>query len=194
MHFSISKTLFCSTDYSEEQITQVINADLVNTLGNLLSRVCSQTVNKSQIVPVLNMDALQAHDSCAQLLDKLNQLADVCAAHMDVCNFYKAIDPIILALKSTNGMLQDTKFWLLTNSPADADRLNAIFALTFESLRVCTTLLQPIIPNMADRVLSTINVEHRTWDDAKPRIESSQRSLNWTNKTLMERIKEVKKQ
>lgn len=191
---SISNTLFRSTDYSELQVTQVINADLVNTLGNLLSRVCGQTVNKGQIVPVVNMDALQAHDSCAQLLAKLDQLADVCAAHMDVSNFYKAIDSIIGTLQSTNAMLHDTEFWTLANSPADADRLNAILALAFESLRVCTTLLQPIIPIMADRVLSTINVEHRRWNDAKPRIESSARSLNWTNNVLMERIKEAKKQ
>lgn len=135
------------------------------------------------------MDELQQYDSCSKLLERIDGLSDVCAVHMDVCNFYLAVDEIIKTLHSTNGMLQDTEFWLLAKNPADVDRLNAVLALAFESLRICMTLLQPIIPNMADRVLSTLNVDHRRWDDAKPCIEASQRNLNWTNKILMDRIK-----
>lgn len=135
------------------------------------------------------MDELNQFDSCLKLISKLQQLPDVCAVHYDACNFYLAVDEIIATLHSTNAILQETQFWALAKDEASAETLNAILALVFESLRVCTTLLQPIIPNMAERVLNTLNVEDRCWDDAMLHFQPNDRHLNWTNNLLMNRIK-----
>lgn len=136
------------------------------------------------------MDELKQLDSCLKLVEKLQRLPDTCAVHYDACHFYLAVDEIIATLHATNAILQETEFWNLAKDEASADKLNAILALAFESLRVCTTILQPIIPNMAERVLNTLNVNERTWDDAAAlHFEPNARKLNWTNNLLMNRIK-----
>lgn len=171
------------------KISRIINAELVNTVGNLLSRICGKRVNGGQIIPALNVESLKQYDGCIKLIDKLHQLSDRCETHYDACNFYLAVDEIIATVHATNGILQETTFWALAKDPADADTLNAILSLAFESLRICAILLQPVIPNMTERILTTLNVEQRTWDDAKLRFEDNARDLHWENQILMAPIK-----
>lgn len=176
-------------DYTEVKISRIINAELVNTLGNLLSRICGKRVNGDQVIPALDIEPLKQYDGCLKLIEKLHHLSDLCETHYDTCNFYMAVDEILATLHATNGILQETTFWTLAKDPTDARTLNAILALAFESLRICSILLQPIIPNMAERILTTLNVEQRTWDDAKLRYEDTTRDLYWANQILMAPIK-----
>lgn len=163
----------------------------MNTLGNLLSRVCAKAVNSQQIIPALDKQHLNDYDSCLRLVEKLYQLPATCETHFDSNNFYLAIDEIVSTLHMTNGMLQETNFWSFAKDPAMNNQLNAILALVFESLRICAIILQPVIPNMSERILNTLNVQERSWDDAQFSfdIDHMERSLNSDSNKLMERIK-----
>ena len=44
----------CITDYSAEKVMNILNSELANTLGNLLSRCTSTTVNPKQTFPKFN--------------------------------------------------------------------------------------------------------------------------------------------
>lgn len=163
----------------------------MNTLGNLLSRVCAKAVNSQQIIPALTKQQLNDYDSCLRLVEKLYQLPAKCEKHFDANNFYLAIDEVIFTLHMTNSMLQETNFWSFAKDPTMNDKLNAVLALVFESLRICGIILQPVIPNMCERILSTLNVEERSWEDAQLNFDAdhAERRLNWNSNKLMDRIK-----
>ena len=44
-------------DYSDEKVTTYLNAELVNTFGNLLNRCTSATVNPAQVIPQKPLDS-----------------------------------------------------------------------------------------------------------------------------------------
>lgn len=191
----LPKIFFFCTDYSDVKATRIINAELVNTLGNLLSRVCAKAINRHQIVPSPNengLSQLKKFECTEKLLEKLQNLREVCETHFDSYNFYLGIDEIVATLHMTNGMVQELQPWQLAKLPEAADELNAVLSLVFESLRINAILLQPVVPEMATRILDKINIDmnQRSWNDAELRFgcEQSERSLNGETSILMQRI------
>lgn len=44
-------------DYSDLKAVRILNSELADTLGNLLSRCCSQSLNSNQVFPKINPEA-----------------------------------------------------------------------------------------------------------------------------------------
>lgn len=181
------------TDYSDQKATRIINAELVNTLGNLLSRVCAPSVNKRHVVPLCNLKELKELDHSLQLIKKLKKLPPIYAEHFDAFNFYMAIDEIVATLHLTNNFVQETQPWVLCKDPAMTEKLDATLALTFESLRIIAILLQPIVPSIALKILDKINVDpnNRTWHDTEYQLDTKkvERALGAGSAKLMDRLK-----
>lgn len=184
MHFSF-------TDYSDIKATRIINAELVNTLGNLLSRICAPAINKRQIVPTSNPKELKDFENSQKLIEKLNKLPSIYEEHFESYNFYLAIDEIIATLHMTNCLIQESQPWLLAKNSNMSTKLDAILALVFESLRINGILLQPIVPNIAHKILDKINVsaDRRSWHDTKYQLDQLERPLSGISSKIMERIK-----
>lgn len=180
-------------DYSDIKATRIINAELVNTLGNLLSRVCAPSVNKRQVVPVCNLKELKDLDHSLQLIKKLKKLPPIYEEHFEAFNFYMAIDEIIAALHLTNNFVQETQPWVLCKDPAMDAKLDATLALTFESLRIIGILLQPIVPIVARKILDKINIDvnNRSWHDTQYQLDTNkvERALGGGSAKLMDRLK-----
>ncbi len=69
---------------------------------------------------------------------------------------YRAVAAIMDQLRETSGFFQRHEPW---NIPADQSaRLECILALSLETLRICTILLQPVVPSIADAILSRLRV------------------------------------
>lgn len=51
--------LFIYLDYSEEKIGCILDAELANTVGNLLSRCSSKALNPKQVFPAIDLEAFQ---------------------------------------------------------------------------------------------------------------------------------------
>lgn len=187
------KNILNIPDYSDQKATRIINAELVNTLGNLLSRVCAPSVNKRQMVPVCDFKELRALDTALQLMKKLKKLPTIYEEHCDAFNFYMAVDEIIATLHLTNNFVQEMQPWVLCRDPAMNAKLDTTLALTFESLRIVGILLQPIVPAIAQKILDKINVNanNRSWPDAQYQLEAikEERALGQGSSKLIDRLK-----
>lgn len=66
------------TDYSEVKLTRILNSELADTYGNLLSRCCAPVLNPNQICPPLDPESfeclLKEFDVTQQLIDKVEAL------------------------------------------------------------------------------------------------------------------------
>lgn len=172
---------------------RIINAELVNTLGNLLSRICAPSVNKRQIIPICHLKDVKEFESSLGLVKKLKKLPSIYEKHFESYNFYLAIDEIIATLHATNNFVQEAKPWSLAKNPDMDRKLGAVLALAFESLRINGILLQPIAPNIAQKILDKMNVssDRRSWINTQYQLDDddqTERPLSGSSSKLMERI------
>lgn len=172
---------------------RILNSELADTLGNLLSRGCAKTVNTRQVFPALNRRVfdkeLMQLDVTRKLVNLIEQLPgecidflklifksstisttpnkDKCHAHYKAYNFYLAVDQIIEVLHTANNLFETTKPWMLAKTE-ETQKLETVLCVTLETLRICGIILQPIVPQLSAHLLDKLRVrtDRRMWCDA----------------------------
>nr|CAD7403107.1 unnamed protein product [Timema cristinae] len=165
-------TAHSDANYSETKVIRVLNAELADTLGNLLNRCCGKTVNPRQTFPKFcaQSQELYNQDEAKRLVETVTDLPDAVCQHFKECNFYKGIDAIITTLHTTNRFFEIQKPWELVKHPKEQERLDWVIHLTMETLRVCGIMLQPIVPKLAELMLNKLGIleNERMWSHIKP--------------------------
>ena len=96
-------------------------------------------------------------------------------------------------LRITNQFVQEEKPWELKKT--DTERLQFVLCLALEALRISGILLQPIIPNLANVLLTKLNIpsDSRTFEQTKEFTWVSNcgpRSLDKSKVVLFKKIRE----
>merc|ERR1719402_1892515 len=158
-----------------------LNLELADTLGNLLNRAISKSLNNKQIFPGWEQDfsPLFSSEIGLQLKEKLETLACDVEIQYEGFNFYQGISSIMDVLRLTNVFVQEEKPWELKKT--DLERLRFVLHVTFESLRVCGIILQPVVPNISKMLLDKLGIcpSARTWKHAKQLSWTRDSSLNY---------------
>ena len=156
-------------NFSNQKMANYLNAELSNTLGNLLSRLTSNKLNSYQGIPEVQFDSNSVYlsDLAKSLIDTLDKLPKIVSKHYEEFNFYLGIDAIMESLRATNDYMTKEQPWILKK--VDVERLNYVLILCLESLRISGILLQPIVPNISEQVLTKLGVpcDSRAWKDAE---------------------------
>ncbi|XP_053946916.1 methionine--tRNA ligase, mitochondrial [Anastrepha ludens] len=174
-------------NFSNVKALRILNSELADTLGNLLSRACAKSLNPRQVYPRLHavqLDDLLRMDAAKRLQDALQQIAVRCAQHYADNNFYLVVDTVISTLHAANNFFETARPWELKrptgttttdgSNAADAangqnienlKRLETIIAMTMDTLRICGIVLQPIVPQLCGKLLDKLAVpqEQRLW-------------------------------
>lgn len=166
-------------DYSDMKVSALLNAELADTYGNLLSRVAAPTLNPQQVFPVLDSNLFPSRpgqsttarttDEDYLLVESVKRLPDIVGEHYEQFLFYRGLEEIMTCLRMANAFVQRHEPWNLTKNPFDRPWLDSIIHVTMETLRVCGILTQPIVPDLTDRLLTKIGVEkmERSWEQLK---------------------------
>lgn len=174
----------------------MLNAELADTMGNLLSRACAKSLNPRQQFPHVDLEQLNElikFDTCKILFERLTELHDKCKQHYTDYNFHLVVDAVMATLFAANGFFEASKPWELKNSEDEwkTRRLESIISITFESLRISGIILQPIVPSYSSRLLDRLNIpkELRFWKDAKICLRKvSQDLVNLESNILFRKI------
>lgn len=100
------------------------------------------------------------------MLDAVRALPAVVEQHYDSVQVYKALEAINRCVRQTNGFVQRHTPWKLGSGDGmDQLWLDTILHVSLECLRMYGTLLQPIVPQIADKLLSRLGVkpEEKSW-------------------------------
>jgi len=172
-------------NYSERKMINYLNAELANTLGNLLSRCTAKTLLDARTESSIeNHVSQQAKD----LLSELQTLPGRVAADYGAFEYYKGVDSIMAALRRANGYINDEKPWELKTS--DKQRLDVVLRISLETLRVCAIVLQPIVPTLTASLLDKLGVDQRQWSDAEAlELSHSVERLSSHKCVLFKRVK-----
>uniref|UniRef100_A0AC34FG83 Methionine--tRNA ligase, mitochondrial n=1 Tax=Panagrolaimus sp. ES5 TaxID=591445 RepID=A0AC34FG83_9BILA len=145
----------------------LINSELVNALGNLLSRSTVQKLNPNQIYPTFYDEVLKSKlkEDGQQIVDGLNSLAENVTKCFDELYFYRGLEFIFEQIRNTNALLEIHRPWNMTEGP----ELSTILFISYETIRIANILLQPLVPEYSNKALTRLGLSEneRSLDTAK---------------------------
>jgi len=130
---------------------QVLNVDLADTFGNLVSRCLSaSTLGEMRLHPP--QGPLEATDEA--MLEKLRKLGALVGDSMNGIRFANAAQHLMSMLYQANRYFQENEPWKLKGTP----RHDTIMCVCLETIRVVGILLQPFMPRAMDTLLTALVV------------------------------------
>jgi methionyl-tRNA synthetase len=152
-------------NYSHEAIVARMNADLANDLGNLAQRSLSMIAkNCGGKVPVPG-DWTQ--EDKAILDAAMGLLADVRQNHAEYA-IHRALEAIWRVVADANRYFAAQEPWALKKS--DPARMATVLYVTAEVLRIVGILIQPYVPQSADKLLDLLSVDKRLFADLQEKL------------------------
>lgn len=136
-----------------ESLIGKYNADLANTLGNLVNRTVAMT-NKyfggSVSRPTELDEALQTAFAEAK---------EAYIRSMDSYHMADATDAVMNFAKRCNKFIDETAPWVLARDEAQRDRLQAVIYQLLEGIRLLSIMLTPMLPDTAAAIAEQLGLK-----------------------------------
>ncbi len=156
--------------FTYESFINVFNADLANTIGNLVSRTVAMTkkyfggtVINHEITEDLDKELFGYAEACISKYHKCMddyRNADACAAVLDLA-------------KRCNKYIDETMPWALAKDEAQKDRLNDVLYNLLDLIKIIATLLRPIMPDTAKAISGDNTSEELRAADSYTPVETA---------------------
>ena len=144
-----------------ETIIARYNADLANTLGNLVNRTVAM-VNKYFDGTITN--PLVAED----VDNELKAECDLCKQNVtDLMNKFRvadALECVIALARRSNKYIDETTPWALAKDQSKLDRLKTVLYNLCETIRFIGILIAPFMPETSEKILNQINADNRDYE------------------------------
>ncbi len=146
-----------------ELMTERVNSDLANTLGNLVNRTVAMSnkyfggavANKNVNVPEIDDDLKAVVSSAYAKVEKDMETLHVADALTEIFNVFKRL----------NKYIDETEPWKLAKDEAQADRLATVLYNLTEGITVGASLLAPFLPGTADRIAAQLGTNLRAFTE-----------------------------
>ncbi len=171
--------------FGYENLIERANADLANGLGNLSSRTLSMiTKYRGGQIPngkiaesnYLNAKRAGISPDEQELVSVLENARNEFIRRFDNYEFSQALEIVWSVIARIDGMISDSKPWLLAKDENQSETLNAVLYRATETLRWLCVLLFPVMPQATAEIyaqiglsddISAINPENLTYGELK---------------------------
>lgn len=161
-------------NYDPVRVQNVLNAELADTFGNLITRCTKQSFLPNGHIPELPdyFDHLYS-PAAMENIKALESLQTTAEQHYANVNLHALVDAVMATLRTANRTLDHYKPWHLLRDSSKSNNEKIIYAtvaLGLETARVAATVLYPIIPGTSEKVLTYMKVpkNRRQWRDTRP--------------------------
>ncbi len=161
-------------DINTEEFIHRINAELVNNVTNLISRVAG-FLNKR-----LESRLGRIPDDVQDLVASVEASVASVQAHYSSLLFGAAVKEILRIADLANGFVQERAPWSTVKSEPESARNDLTFAVN--CIKIITVLLKPILPGYCAKVEEILGVPDLKWADA--RFDLQERTIREFDKLL----------
>lgn len=164
LRFFLLRTFPFGSDgnFSNESLISCINTDLANTLGNLVSRTISMVQKYFDGTLPAEQEADEALD--ADLITQASALRDLVDTQMEKYAFQNALSEIFKVLSRANKYIDETEPWKLAKDDTKKARLARVLYNLLETVRICSGLLAPFIPDTSKEIQHRLGDVTMSWD------------------------------
>lgn len=167
-----------------ELLTERINSDLANTLGNLVKRTVSMTnqyfggkVTKSLF------------DEDAEYKNFITSQVGIVQKKMDEYKVADALDSLWQIFRRSNKYIDETTPWVLAKDESKKERLNAVLYNLLSAIDIAANLLSAFMPDTAEAIFAEIGGTQRPFENLTNFEFAAEYAVSNSPKTLFERIK-----
>ena len=143
--------------FTYETFIAKFNADLANTLGNLVNRSIAMT-NKYFDGKVKNGEITEACDK--ELLNCAEECINNYYKFMDIYHNADACDAVMTLAKRCNKYIDETTPWALAKDEANSERLSSVLYKLLECIRLLSIMLTPIIPDSSKSIKAQLGTDN----------------------------------
>ncbi len=149
---------------SWELMTERVNSDLANILGNLVKRTVSM-VNQyfGGLVRDGGVREQVDEDLKSVVLDSVKKTE----ARMDELRVADAIGEIFNIFRRCNKYIDETMPWILAKDEQKKERLATVLYHLVESVTIGASLLASFMPETSQKILAQLNTKKRSLDEMK---------------------------
>ncbi len=144
-----------------ETIISRYNADLANTLGNLVNRTVAM-INKYFGGEIKNPLAEEEID--AEIIAECKMAVETVTEKMKTLRVADSLEAIFALARRCNKYIDETMPWALAKDEAKSDRLKTVLYNLAESIRVIGVLLSAFMPETAANILAVTGADDATYE------------------------------
>lgn len=150
-------------NFSSRKFMERYNSDLVNDLGNLLSRTTSM-IDKYNGGLVAKGSVSDHFDD--ELKDLAKKTYEAYTKQMDAFDFNEALQSVWTFIRRANKYVDETEPWILGRDEANKERLNTVLYNLAESLRIVAQLIEPVMKNTTKEILEKLGTDNKGFESA----------------------------
>ncbi len=147
-----------------ELLTERINSDLANVLGNLVHRTIS--MSNKYFNGIVNYTGV-AEPVDEDLKAVATFVVDKVCAKMEELRVADAISEIFTLFRRCNKYIDETTPWILAKEEKDKPRLETVLYNLVEGICIGATLLKSFMPETAEKIFTQLNTQERKLEDLK---------------------------
>ncbi len=189
-YYMLSEMPFASDGaITYETVIARYNSDLANTLGNLVNRsvaMCNKYFGGKVSAP----GAGEAVDQ--DLIDCCRKARTEYIRLMEGLRLADSLDAIMELARRANKYIDENAPWALAKEEASQDRLAAVLSNLIETIRQIAVMLQPFMPETAEKIFGQINCQVKSLESLDSFGENGVSQVG-TPEALFARIDEAKK-